>query len=100
MEETLSGSSNNLTGNRHPPLETLDAYHRGALHPGEAPRTWRHLVVCRDCSEALLDLAELQEKSPEPSRLWGAEVTIAWEEWLAALKQREGAESPVLQEAP
>jgi hypothetical protein len=83
----------------HPVIETLEAYHRGALRPGEAARTWRHLVLCRECSETLLYLAEFQEKSPEPSRLWSAEVTIAWEEWLEALKQREGTEPPALQEA-
>ena len=98
MEETLSGTSNNLTGDQHLSLEILDAYHRGALRPGEAARTWRHLVLCRDCSETLLDLAEFQEKSLEPSRLWSAEVTIAWEEWLAALKRREEIELPAHQE--
>ncbi len=72
----------------HPSLETLDAYHRASLHPNEAAQIRRHLVLCRECSETLLDLAQLLEKSPEPSRLWSAELTAAWEEWLAALRQR------------
>ena len=82
----------------HSSLETLDAYHRGALHKNKAAETRRHLVLCRECSETLLDLAQFLEESPEPSRLWSAELTAAWEEWLAALKERAAVESPVLQE--
>jgi len=82
----------------HPSLETLDAYHRGALRKNEAAETRRHLVLCRECSETLLDLAQFLEQSPEPSRLWSAELTAAWEEWLAVLKEREAVESPILQE--
>lgn len=82
----------------HPSLETLDAYHRGALRRNEAAETRRHLVLCRNCSETLLDLAQFLEKSPEPSRLWSAELTAAWEEWLGALKERGTVESPILQE--
>jgi anti-sigma factor ChrR (cupin superfamily) len=82
----------------HPSLETLDAYHRGALRKNEAAETRRHLVLCRECSETLLDLAEFLEQSPEPSRLWSAELTAAWEEWLAALKERGTVEAPAPQE--
>jgi hypothetical protein len=46
----------------------------------------------------LLDLAEFLEQSPEPSRLWSAELTAAWEEWLAALKERGTVEAPAPQE--
>jgi hypothetical protein len=82
----------------HPSLETLDAYHRGALRKNETAATRRHLVLCRECSETLLDLAQFLEQSPEPSRLWSAELTAAWEEWLAVLKERGTVESPVPQE--
>lgn len=72
----------------HPSIETLDAYHRAALNANEAAQIRRHLVLCRECSETLLDLAQFLEESPEPSRLWSAELTAAWEEWLAALRKR------------
>src|SRR5436305_12893843 len=83
----------------HPSIETLDAYHRAALTANEAAQIRRHLVLCRECSETLLDLAQFLEESPEPSRLWSAELTAAWEEWLAALKERETIESPAPEEA-
>jgi len=83
----------------HPSLETLDAYHRGALHKNEAAEIRRHLVLCRECSDTLLDLVQFLEESPEPSRLWSAELTAAWEEWLTALRERETADSLVFQGA-
>ena len=73
----------------HPTLETLDAYQRASLHPNEAAQIHRHLVLCRECSETLLDLAQFLERSPEPRRLWSAELTAAWEEWQAALRKRD-----------
>jgi hypothetical protein len=76
----------------------LDAYHRTALSANEAARIRRHLVLCRECSETLLDLVQFLEKSPEPSRLWSAELTAAWEEWLAALRKREAAKPSLSQE--
>jgi hypothetical protein len=82
----------------HPSLETLDAYHRAAVGKNETARIRRHLVLCRECSETLLDLAQFLEESPEPSRLWSAELTAAWEEWLDALKKRQTVESPLFQE--
>ena len=82
----------------HPSLETLDAYHRAAVGKSEKAQIRRHLVLCRECSETLLDLVQFLEKSPEPSRLWSAELTAAWEEWLAALRKRAAAEPPVSQE--
>jgi hypothetical protein len=45
-----------------------------------------------------LDLTEFLAESPEPSRLWSAELTVAWEEWLVALKEREAIELSALQE--
>jgi anti-sigma factor ChrR (cupin superfamily) len=82
----------------HLSMETLDAYHRGALNANEAAGIRRHLVLCRECSETLLDLAQFLEQSQDPSRLWSAELTAAWEEWLVALKEREAVQSPVSQE--
>jgi hypothetical protein len=72
----------------HPSIETLDAYHRASLPVSEAAQIRRHLVLCRECSETLLDLAQFLEESPEPSRLWSAELTAAWKEWQTALKSR------------
>lgn len=83
----------------HPSLETLDAYNRATLGANEAAQVRRHFVLCRECSETLLDLAQFLEKSPEPSRLWTAELTVAWEEWQDALKRREAAEPSVSQES-
>ena|SRR5436305_12021123 len=82
----------------HPSIETLDAYRRAALSVNEAAQIRRHLVLCRECSETLLDLVQFLEKSPEPSRLWSTELTAAWEEWLAALRKREAAGPTVSQE--
>lgn len=76
------------SNDEHPSIATLDAYHRAALLPNETARVRRHLVLCRECSETLLDLVQFLEESPEPSRLWSAELTAAWEEWQAALRQR------------
>jgi hypothetical protein len=45
----------------HPDPDELAAYHAGALPPAEEERVQDHLVLCRDCSEALLDLARLAE---------------------------------------
>ena len=73
----------------HPTLETLDAYNRATLSANETAQIRRHLVLCRECSETVLDLAQFLEKSPKPSRLWSAELTAAWEEWQAALKKRD-----------
>jgi hypothetical protein len=89
----LDNDTEDLARNdEHPSIETLDAYHRASLRPNEAAQIRRHLVLCRECSETLLDLAQFLEESPEPSRLWSAELTAAWEEWLRALKEREAAE--------
>jgi uncharacterized membrane protein YccC len=96
MKSTFEALDNEAAGpsrnDEHPAIETLNAYHQAALHPNETARIRRHLVLCRECSETLLDLAQFLEESPEPSRLWSAELTAAWEEWLAALKKREAVE--------
>ncbi len=84
--EDLDGNDDHLS------LETLDAYHRAAVGKSETAQIRRHLVLCRECGETLLDLAQFLEESPEPSRLWSAELTAAWEEWLAVVK------TPVSQE--
>ena len=83
---TLKTSDRN---DAHRSLGTLDAYRRTSLPANETAQVRRHLVLCRQCSETLLDLAQFLEESPEPSRLWSAELTAAWEEWLAALRKRE-----------
>jgi len=78
----------------HLSLEILDAYHRGALCEDEMDRVRRHLVLCEKCSETLLDLVQFLRSTEKPSRLWSAELTAAWEEWLAGLEQSESANSP------
>lgn len=75
----------------HLSIETLDAYHRGALREDEMSQIRRHLVVCRECSETLLDLVQFLRSAEKPSRLWSAELTAAWEDWLARLDRRESA---------
>jgi hypothetical protein len=77
----------------HLSIETLDAYHRGALREDEMSQIRRHLVLCRECSETLLDLVQFLRSAKKPSRLWSAELTAAWEEWLARLEQSESAKS-------
>ena len=84
----MSSSTTWTLNSPHSSLETLDAYHRAVISANEAAQIRRHLVLCRECSETLLDLAQFLEKSPEPSRLWSAELTVAWEEWQDALKER------------
>ena len=83
-----NGTEDLVPSDGHPSIETLDAYHRTALSANETAQIRRHLVLCRECSETLLDLAQFLEESPEPSRLWSAELTAAWEEWQAALRKR------------
>jgi len=83
-----NSTENLVPSDGHPSIETLDAYHRTALSANETAQIRRHLVLCRECSETLLDLAQFLEESPEPSRLWSAELTAAWEEWQAALRKR------------
>ena len=77
----------------HLSIEALDAYHRGALDQDEMNRIRRHLVLCRECSETLLDLVQFLKSSAKPSRLWSAELTAAWEEWLAGLEERQSGSS-------
>lgn len=76
----------------HPSLTVLDAYHRRALAAEDMSEVRNHLVLCRPCSGALLDLIQFLKDCERPSRLWSAELTAAWEEWLAsreAAKARE-----------
>ncbi len=50
----------------HPSPETLLDYHQGKLDAVPAGRTAEHLVQCRECALALLDLADLTQAGPEP----------------------------------
>lgn len=73
----------------HPTIEVLDAYHQGDLPAEEASRVQHHLIFCRECRDLLLDLAHFLADSEEPSRLWSAELTSAWEEWQAERARQE-----------
>lgn len=67
----------------HLSIEVLDAYHGGRLDAEGKADVQRHLLFCRECQDTLLDLAQFLKDSRKPSRLWSAELTAAWEEWLA-----------------
>jgi hypothetical protein len=45
----------------HPTDRQLSAYQAGQLAPGEEDELQEHLVVCRECTERLLILADFQE---------------------------------------
>ena len=81
----------------HLPLSVLDAYHRGVLDARDKPRVQRHLVVCRDCSETLLDLAQFLKDYEKPGRLWSAELAAAWEEWRASFEAAETREGEMVE---
>jgi hypothetical protein len=72
----------------HPSMAILDAYHQRALAASNMSEVRNHLVLCRQCSGALLDLIQFLKDCEQPSRLWSAELTAAWEDWLAARHER------------
>lgn len=76
-------------GGNHLSLETLDSYHRDVFRPQDKVRIQLHLLECRDCREALLDLSRFLADCSQPGRLWSAELTAAWEEWRASLDVAE-----------
>lgn len=72
----------------HFPISVLDAYLRQALPDPEMARVQHHIVLCRECRDLLLDLASFLEDAGREGRLWSAELTSAWEEWVASLENR------------
>jgi hypothetical protein len=79
------------SGQGHPAVEELVAYHQDEL-AGEARELLQdHLALCKDCARLLLDLEGFADLEPpsESHRLLDADV----EEAKAALKARLRAES-------
>ncbi|HKI00947.1 MAG TPA: zf-HC2 domain-containing protein [Thermoanaerobaculia bacterium] len=65
---------------RHPPPETLVAYHERRLSPQEAEEIRAHLAACPDCTTQLLELAVLFDEAEEPGAgLSREELDDAWE---------------------
>ncbi len=68
----------------HPDPEELADYHRGALVEDTAERVRRHLVVCAECRDLLLEVERFEPSRPD------ADAEAAWE----ALAGRLTEESP------
>ena len=66
---------------RHPPPETLVAYHEQRLAEPEAEDLREHLATCRDCTAQLLSLADLLDGGgvPAAEEISRAELDAAWE---------------------
>lgn len=62
----------------HPTLQRLAAYHHGQLGESEEEEIREHFLLCRECREVLLDLAEFLDETPPPSRFAAEEALAAW----------------------
>lgn len=63
----------------HLSVEVLSAYYRRTLPAGTAARVRRHVVVCPECRDLLLDLARFLEDRQGPHHPSAVEVKAAWE---------------------
>jgi hypothetical protein len=73
-EETSQGAQ----PEGHPTLQHLAAYHQGRLGESEEEEIREHFLLCRECREVLLDLAEFLDETPPPSRFSPEEALAAW----------------------
>jgi hypothetical protein len=78
----------------HLTAERLAAYRAGELGPGEVEEVQEHLTFCRECAQALLELArfselmEAEESTANESAAEGGETAASWQ----ALRARLGPE--------
>lgn len=73
-EEPIQG----IHPEEHPTFQRLAAYHRGQLVESEQEEIREHFLLCRECREMMLDLAEFLDENPPPSRSSAEEVLAAW----------------------
>lgn len=71
----------------HPTDERLIAYYSKALPADEMELIQDHLVACRNCAAALLDLAAFCAPVDESSKLSPAESEAAWTRFMARVEQ-------------
>ncbi|HEX4955803.1 MAG TPA: zf-HC2 domain-containing protein [Thermoanaerobaculia bacterium] len=79
----------------HPEPELLLAYHERRLAEPEAARVRAHLVVCRECTDLVLDLAAFPEvplRVPVEGEV--EDLVPAWEEIVEAHREREQGAGP------
>lgn len=77
----------------HPPLETLEAFAEGALPPEEERRIREHLPLCRDCTDFVLALGDLQNPA-EFGEVPVEEVESAWSDLQEEIRQVQPARPP------
>jgi hypothetical protein len=73
----------------HLSVGTLNAYYRRALAGPSAARVRRHLVLCPQCRDLLLDLAHFLEDRQGPHHHSTAEVEAAWQKLLATKRKTQ-----------
>jgi hypothetical protein len=78
----------------HLEIRVLDTYHRGLLPTDEEDSVRRHIVLCPECRDLLLELVSFLEDDGREGRVWSAEVAAAWEDWQDELARREAATVP------
>ena len=71
----------------HPAGERLTAYYSQDLSADEMTLIQDHLVVCRKCAAAVLDLAAFSAPVDESSKLSPAESEAAWTRFMARVEQ-------------
>lgn len=77
----------------HPPLETLEAFAEGALPPEEERRIREHLPLCRDCTDFVLALGDLQAPG-ESGEVPAEEVASAWGDLQEEIRRGTPAPPP------
>jgi hypothetical protein len=88
MEPADSGGSAD-----HQSVQVLSAYLRRALPAAVAIRVRRHVVLCPDCRDLLLDLSRFLEDRQGPHHHSAAEVKAAWKRLLASQRERPGKQT-------
>lgn len=83
LEPTADGKSA-----EHLSVEVLSAYYRRTLAAPTANRVRRHVVMCPECRDLLLDLARFLEDRQGLHHHSAAEVMAAWKKLLASRQRR------------
>jgi hypothetical protein len=81
----------------HPSPEELTAYRDGRLSQRRAARVCRHLGVCFDCPDLLLELERFLEPLPDES---GIDTAASWQELRRRLFTEPRPRPPAWQVAP
>ncbi len=80
----------------HPELETLAAYHAGALTEPEERRLQDHLVGCPECAALLLDLDGLGRPGFGAGSLSPADQEALWKSLQEEIREEERPPAPVV----